>query len=392
MLGFGFISGLPLPLSTFTLHQWLSVSGAAAHTVGLSAVLALPYTLKFLWAPAFDRAPPWPRAGRRRSWLMLVQPLLVLAVVVQAITDPARSVGATAAATLAVSFFSASQDILIDAWRIDTFSEREQGTALAAYVWGYRVALAVASPGVIWASTRVGWHVAIGGIAVLLAGGMALTWIAPEPAEGARTVHPGFADAIWRPLQNFLARPAAGWLLAFVILFLLGKVFADTMAAPFYRSLGFDSAQVGAANFAPSLLGTFGGAALGGWLVARVGARRAVLLAGTVQAASLGLYLALGAAPTVAMLFVKVGGEYFAAGAANTAFLAFVSTLCSREYSASQYALLSSLAAVAFHVLATGAGYGAEALGWMPFFAGCIILSLPALAILNKTGSRAVVP
>jgi PAT family beta-lactamase induction signal transducer AmpG len=157
------------------------------------------------------------------------------------------------------------------------------------------------------------------------------------------------------------------------------------VAAPFYRyALHFSSDAVASANFLPNLLGTFAGAAVGGALVARFGARRAVLFAGTLQAASLALYIVLAWHPVPAMLSAKIGGEYFAGAAADTAFLAYVSTLCSREYSASQYALLSSLAALVFHTLGGAAGYGAEALGWVPFFGTCILASVPALLILGR--------
>ncbi len=389
MLGFGFASGLPLPLSTFTLHQWLAVAGISVQTIGLSAVVALPYTLKFLWSPLFD-------AGSRQRWLLRVQPALAGAILLLAATDPQRNVTLTMLAALLVALASASQDIVIDAWRINTFTEAEQGAALAAYIWGYRTAMAVASPGVIWLSGRIGWHAAIGAMAVLLLAAMAITLLAPEPVHAAAPRRAAglaaFRAAILDPLRDFLARNGAAWLLAFVILFRLGKVFADQMAAPFYRyALHFSSDAVAAANFLPNLLGTFAGAAFGGLLVAKLGARRAVLAAGALQAVSLALYILLAQHPSTAMLSAKVAGEYFAGAAADTAFLAYVSTLCSRQYTASQYALLSSLAALVFHTLGGAAGYAAEALGWVPFFAACILAALPALAILLKLRERPLV-
>ncbi len=389
MLPFGFASGLPLPLSTFTLHQWFAVAGISVQTIGLLALVALPYTLKFLWSPLFDRAPPWAPAARRRGWLLLVQPLLAGAILLLASSDPATGPALTAAAAGLVALMSASQDILIDAWRIDTFAEHEQGAALAAYVWGYRTAMVVANAGAIWLSTKIGWHLALALVASLVGVGFATAWLAPEP-EGAALVNrpaglAAFRAAILDPLRNFLTRENAAWLLAFVILFRLGKVFADQTAAPFYRyALHFSSAAVAAANTVPQLIGTFAGAAAGGALVARLGARRAVLVAGTAQALSLGLYILLDRHPTGPMLAAKVGGEFLAGGAADTAFLAYVSTLCSRNYSASQYALLSSLAALVFHTLGGLSGYTEAALGWVPFFAFTMLASLPALAILGR--------
>jgi MFS transporter, PAT family, beta-lactamase induction signal transducer AmpG len=395
MLGFGFFSGLPLALSVFTLQQWFTVSGVSVHSVGLVAWLGLPYTVKFLWSPLFDRAPPrWAGGlGRRRFWLLVVQPALAVACAVLALTDPGIYAAHTAMAAAALTFLSASQDILIDAWRIESFAQPRQGAALAAYVWGYRTAMLVSGSGAIWLSTVLGWHGAVLCMAGLLALGPVLTLFVPEPAVHIALAPPGVLASLRAsfldPLIEFLARPGSAEVLAFVILFRLGKVFADNVAASFYHgALGFSSRVVANANFLPSLLGVFAGAAFGGWLVARLGTIRAVLTAGALQAASLGLYLALLSFGGAAMLFVKVGGEAFAGAAADAAFLTFVSALCSRSYTATQYALLSSLAALAFHTLGGGAGYVAEALGWGPFYGMTILASLPALGIMLRLRRR----
>jgi PAT family beta-lactamase induction signal transducer AmpG len=396
MLGFGFFSGLPLPLSIFTLQQWFTTAGVSVHAVSFTAWLGLSYTLKFLWAPLFDRfAPGWAggapsgRAGglgRRRFWLLAVQPLLALSVAVLAMTDPAVNAAHTALAACVMAFLSASQDIVIDAWRIETFAETEQGAALAAYVWGYRTAMTVSSSGAIALSTVIGWHGAMLCMAALLACAPVLTLFSPEPVVARRQAVVGLIAAIRRsffdPLLEFARRPGAAVVLAFIVLFWLGKVFADNTAASFYHSVGLSSRAVAGANFLPQLAGVYFGAALGAWFVARWGASRAVLVAGTLQAASLGLYLLVLAVGTGWMLYVKVGGEYFFNAAAQTAFLSFVSALCSRNYTATQYALLSSLAAIPLHTLAGTAGYVAEALGWAPFYAATMLAGLPALGIL----------
>jgi PAT family beta-lactamase induction signal transducer AmpG len=396
MLGFGFFSGLPLPLSIFTLQQWFTTSGISVHAVSFTAWLGLSYTLKFLWSPLFDRFPPgWARsAGRRRFWLLVVQPLLAGACCVLALTDPAVSALPTALAAGAMAFLSASQDIVIDAWRIEIFPEAQQGAALAAYVWGYRTAMLVSGAGAIGLSTLVGWHAAYLAMAGLMACAPVLTWFVPEPVAAVRGAAVGLAAAFQRsfvePLMDFLARPAAPEVLAFVVLYHLGSVFADNTAASFYhRGLGLPPRAVAGANFLPSLAGAFGGAALGAWLVARLGTVRAVLAAGLLHAGSLGLYLVLLAVGTGWMLYVKVGGEAFAQAASDAAFLTYVSSLCSRSFTATQYALLSSIAALVFHTLGGYAGYGAEALGWARFYLMTIMLSLPALGILLHLQRRA---
>jgi PAT family beta-lactamase induction signal transducer AmpG len=390
MLGFGFFSGLPLPLSIFTLQQWFTTSGISAHAVSRTAWLGLPYTLQFAAAPLFDRAPPgWARRlGRRRFWLFTIQPLLALAVAALALTDPSRDPALTALAAFAVALCSASQDIVINAWRIETFPPARQGVALAAYIWGYRTAMFVSGAGTIALSVAVGWHVALLGVAALLALAPVLSWATPEPALRAAVARApgllsGLNHAFFKPLMEFLRRRQAAEILALVILFRLGKVFADNTAASYYhQALGFSSLVVAKANFVPSLAGTYAGAAFGGWLVVRLGTMRALLFTGTVQALSLGLYLALLALTTPWMLYLKVGGEYFAGGAADTVFLAFISALCSRQYTATQYALLSSLAAIVLHSIGGEAGDVVEALGWGRFYAATMLGGIPALLLV----------
>lgn len=389
MLGFGVASGLPLPLTAFTLEQWFTTAHLSVHAIGLTAFLGLPYTLKFLWSAVFDRAPPaLARLGRRRAWLLLAQLALVASCLLLSRTDPAADPWRTSAAALLVALFSASQDYLIDAWRLHSFAPDDQGAALAAYIWGYRVALTIAGPGAIWLSVSAGWPRAIAAIALLLALGPALTLLAREPREGEAAPAPGLAGiglSIWRPMRDLLGRPGVVWLVAFLILFKLGKVFADKLAAPFYNyALHFTPAAVAAANFLPSWIGSFAGAAAGAVLVARLGPRLGLLAAGTLQAASLLLYVALAWHPSGAMLVVKVSGEYFAGGAADTAFLAYLSAIASRRFAAAQYALLSSLSPIVFHSIGGFAGYAQEALGWVPFYLATVLASLPALLILRR--------
>ena len=183
MLGFGFASGLPLPLTIFTLQQWFTDFHLSLHDIGLTSLLGLAYTVKFLWSAVFDRLPPRVTRGfgRRRGWLLVVQPLLAGACVLLALSDPGAWVLGTILAALGVAFMSASQDILIDAWRIETFPENRQGAALAAYVWGYRGAMLVSGSGAIWLSQRAGWHVALLTMAALLACGMLSRWQRPSP-------------------------------------------------------------------------------------------------------------------------------------------------------------------------------------------------------------------
>ena len=393
MAAYGFVAGLPLPLSGFTFRLWLSEGGVSLAAIGLTANIGLSYTLKFLWAPLLDQARPpgaLDRLGRRRGWLLAVQPALVAACVLLALSHPATApLGAVAAAAL-VAFLSASQDILVDAWRIESYPPRLQGGAMAAYVWGYRTALLISGAGAIKAADIVGWHGALLGVAALVALGPLVTLIAPEPALQAIPQAVGrFATrlriAVIEPLREFLIRPGAGTIIAFVALFKLGEAMAGVMTAPFYRSLGFDRAAIAVAVGIPSLAATFAGTALGGWLVARIGVGRALLWTGWVQTAAMGMYLLLASsAGEHHVLYATVVTESFAEGMADAAFITYLSGLCSVAFTATQYALLSSLAAIALRTVGGLSGFLAAAIGWTPFYAVCMFAALPAMLVMLR--------
>jgi PAT family beta-lactamase induction signal transducer AmpG len=393
MGAYGFLAGLPLPLSGFTFRLWLSEGGVSLAVIGLTANIGLAYLLKFLWAPVRDQAPPpfgLARFGRRRGWLLAIQPVLALSAVLLALSQPGVTPLLAVAAAALVAFLSASQDVVVDAWRIETFPERLQGAALAAYVWGYRAAMLVSGAGAIKGADILGWPGALLAVAALIALGPLLTLIAAEPAtSGPRIVLGGFAarlrTAVLEPLAEFWARPGAATILAFVALFKLGEALAGVMTAPFYRSLGFDRAAIALANAPFSLIASIAGIALGGWLVARLGVGRALLWTGSVQTVAMAMYVGLAYAPgRVSMLIATVVAEAFAEGMADAAFLTYLSGLCAVAFTATQYALLSSLAAVALRTVGGLSGFMAEALGWKLFYLSTMFAALPAMAIMVR--------
>jgi MFS transporter, PAT family, beta-lactamase induction signal transducer AmpG len=394
MAAYGFVSGLPLPLSTFTLRYWLSESGAARSLIGYTAYIGLAYSFKFIWSPVLDQvAPPglMRHLGQRRGWLATIQPALALAAVLLALTNPAASPATSIAAAALVAFLSASQDIAIDAWRIETFPQRQQGEALAAYVWGYRFAMLAAMTGVIWASGLVGWHAALLGIALLLLLGPVVTLLAKEPVpepggpgrEGTgETLTQRVRHSVLDPLQDFLTRPGALIILAFVALFKLGEAMGGIMTAPFYRELGFSKdAIAGSGPF--SLVATLAGITLGGVLVARIGVGRALLWTGSAQTVAMVMYEVLAHAPgQVPVLWSTVATEAFAQGMADAAFLTYLSGLCSRAFTATHYALLSSIPALAIHTIGGFSGVLADQVGWVAFYAICTFAALPAMGLM----------
>ena len=393
MGAFGFVAGLPLPLSGFTLRQWLSESGTSLEAIGFTASIGLAYTLKFLWSPMLDQARPpagLARFGRRRGWLLTIQPLLALACLALALSNPARGPELLIAVAATIAFLSASQDIVIDAWRIETFPERMQGLALASYVWGYRIALLVSGAGAIAFANVVGWRGSLITMAVLAGMGGLVTLLAAEPVLREAAGHAAgflaqFRTAVVDPLRDFWARPGAPQILAFVMLFKLGEALAHTMAVPFYRDLGFDRAQVAWATGVPGLAASLLGAAAGGWLLVRIGTGRALISTGFVQMASMGLYFALAVSGGDGrILLAKVVLESFAEAMADAAFLTYLSSLCSSAFTATQYALLSSLAAVGLRTLGGLSGILAAHLGWTGFYALTIFAALPAMMLMVR--------
>ena len=386
----GFASGLPLALSGFTLRMWFASDHLGLGVIGLTANIGLAYTLKFLWAPVFDEiAPPGPlaRLGRRRGWLLLVQLALIAAIAALALSNPARAVAATLGIGAALAFISASQDICIDAWRIETFPPRAQGAALAGYIWGYRAALLISGAGVIALSAKTGWHEAILLCAALALIGPLATLLAPEPDVpahgGAAGFAARFAEAVRAPLAEFFSRRGAAVIIAFIILFRLGEALAGVMLPPYYTSLGFNRVAIAIANGPFALAATLAGAALGGWLVARLGVGRALLVTAFFQTAALLMYPALGLFPGQPhMLLATSMLESFAEGFADAAFLTYLSGLCNPAFTATQYALLSSLAPLALRTIGGLSGVMAAAMGFIPFFILSAFAALPAMALM----------
>lgn len=389
LLALGFSAGVPLPLTAFTLRQWMAESGISLTAIGLTALIGLAYSLKFLWAPVLDHAaaPLFRRLGRRRGWLAAIQPPLALAILGLGLTNPMTDPTLTVAMAVAVAFLSASQDIVVDAYRIEALEERDQGYGLACYVWGYRAALLASGGGALAMAELGGWSFAFAMCAAMIGVGFAAVLAAPEPGRAPPGAPPGWAArlriAVVEPFADFVRRRHWFGILAFVALFKLGEALAGVMTAPFYRELGFSRLEVASVSSVFGLFATLLGALAGGWLVARIGTGRALVLTGLVQMLSNLMYVALYfGGHDIRWLFAQVGVENFTDGLADAAFVTYLSALTSRAFTATQYALLSSLAAVPLRTLGASSGWFAEALGWPLFFLMTTAAALPAMGIM----------
>ncbi|HZK89523.1 MAG TPA: AmpG family muropeptide MFS transporter [Stellaceae bacterium] len=402
----GFSSGLPLALTFGTLSYWLAELGVSLTAIGLFGLVRASYSLKFLWSPLIDRLPiPFltRRLGRRRSWALTIQFLLALAILGLGLTDPKSDPATTALAAIVVAFLSASQDIVIDAYRIELLAPEEQGAGAAATQWGYRFGMLASGAGALYAASLGGWHIAYAVMAGLMLVGMATVWLTPEPGgvassaidamgrlpgpSAAARVEAWLKGAVVAPFRDMVARIGAAPLLAivlFIVLYKFGDALAGSMANPLYVQLGFTKVEVATVAKVYGVIATLGGVALGGLMVARFGVFAALLVCGGLQAGSNLLYVAqLWVGHDVAMLALTIGAENLTGGMASAAFVAYLSGLCSRDFTATQYALLSSLATVGLNVLAASGGYLAQTLGWAPFFLLSTAACLPSLLLLG---------
>ncbi|MGA2088512.1 MAG: AmpG family muropeptide MFS transporter [Stellaceae bacterium] len=383
----GFSSGLPLALTGATLAIWLKESGVTLTSIGLFAQVGLAYNLKFLWSPAMDRVRvPLLTGilGRRRSWAVTVQAALALALLAMALCDPAINLGRVVLAAAVVAFLSASQDIVIDAYRIELLGEREQGAGAAATQVGYRVGMIASGAGALYLASYFGWFWSYAGMSALMLVGIATVLMTREPkAVKAPKEKNWFERSVAAPFAEFASR--RGWvlILVFVVLYKFGDALAGIMSNPFYIALGFSKIEI--ANVA-KLFGagaSVAGIFLGGLLVYRLGLMRALLACGALQMLSNLMYiLQYWAGPDPSVLAMTIAAENVTGGMASAAFVAYLSRLCNPAFTATQYALLSALAATARTVLASGGGFLADRLGWTAFFAASTLACLPALGLL----------
>ncbi len=387
----GFSSGLPLALTGQTLQAWMTVEGVDLSTIGIFTLVGIPYTWKFLWAPAMDRFVP-PFLGRRRGWLLVTQAALALGLTFMATLTPRSDLALLAVLALFVAFASASQDIVIDAYRTDISPPAERGLAGAMGVVGYRIAMLVSGAlalvlvtGSDWLPA-LGWHRMYLAMAALIGVGVVATVWGNEPvgAVPPRTLR----DAVVDPFREFFTRPGALWLLALIVLYKLGDAFAGSLTTAFLlRGAGFSLADVGMVYKVVGLTTTIVGVILGGALMVRLGLYRSLMAFGILQAVGTLAYMWLAlAGKSYPILVLAVGVENLTAGMGTAAFVALLMALCDHRYTATQYALLSALATIGRVYVGPAAGYATDprylGLPWPTFFFCTFLVALPGLLLL----------
>ena len=379
----GFSSGLPLLLTGGTLAAWMTNVGVSLSTIGLLALAHLPYSLKFLWAPLLDRySLPW--LGRRRDWLLLTQIALLFGITALGMINPSASTPIAIAMATLISVIAATQDIVADAYRTDILPQAERAAGTATFVFGYRIALLMSGALALVLSETLPWRLVYWLMAGLMLVGIGATLAAPAPPECGRQPLT-LQDAVMHPFVDYFRKPGAILALMVIFFYKFGDAIASTMITPFFIKTGFTNAEIGLLNkglgFAATILGAF----LGGGLVAHLGIRRALFLFGALQAATNTVYALLAVVGrNYALLIIGIAADQLCGGMATTAYIAFLMTLCSRQHSATQYALLSSLSSLGARILGAAAGYLVEATSWASFFVVTIVLATPALVLLSR--------
>jgi MFS transporter, PAT family, beta-lactamase induction signal transducer AmpG len=390
----GFSSGLPYLLTFSTLSAWLATAGVKRAAIGAFALVATPYAFKFAWAPLMDRLNPPLPLGRRRGWGITIQALLVAAMLGLASCDPKRNLMTMAALALTVAFLSASQDIVIDAFRVEYLPLELQGPGAGTIETGYRIAMLLSGAGALVIAARTSWHAAYVTMAVLQAACMFVFLFSPEPAlstEAAlakeverESLGQWFKRAVVGPFADFMRRPLWPVILLFAFDYKLGEGMAAIMSTPLYiNTLHFTLDEIALVSKFFGFFAVVLGALIGGIVTVRFGILRSLMICGVLQVVG-NLFYVLQAVGghRLSYLAICVTAEQVTSAMAGAALVAYLSSLCSPEFTATQYALLSSLTFFGGKVIGAFSGKLSEAVGWVPFFLIATAATVPALLLL----------
>ena len=368
-------------LTISVLQAWLAMEGIDLTTIGLFSLVGLPYTLKFLWAPVIDWLIP-PFFGRRRGWLLIAQLFTIAAILGLAASHPGNNPWATAVAALLLSFFSATQDILIDAYRRESLSDSEQALGASLYTNGYRLGMLLTSGGGLVLADYVSFPAVYTVMAGFMLTGVMTTILSREPVQPSGTPET-ILRAVVLPLRDFFIRRDSGLILLFILLYKLGDIMAYQMSVPFYLELGFSNSEIGTIANIFGFAATMAGTLIGGLIYLHLGVYRSLWYFGILQCLSTAGFVILAyTGYNLSWLALIIGFENLSTGMGISAFLAFMANLTDRRFTATQYALFTSLMGVPRVIVSASTGFMAELLGWQGFFIACTLIAVPGLLLL----------
>ena len=389
----GFACGLPLLLTVSVLQAWMKDEGVDLTVIGLMALVGLPYTLKFVWAPFLDRF-TLPLLGRRRGWMLVAQTALTVSIASLGQCDPVQHPWLLAFAAFLVTFFSASQDIVVDAYRREDLSDEELGLGSSLYINGYRVGMLLASGGGLIMADYMDFSMVYLILAACMLPGLITTMLTPEPETPAGTPRT-MKEAVVEPLVEYFSRKDALWILVFILCYKVGDTMASAMTTPFYLDIGFSKSEIGAVVKLFGFWATIAGGLAGGIMMLRLGINRSLWIFGFLQAASTaGFALLAKVGYNVPLLSSVIAFENLSSGMGTAAYAAFMASITNKKFTATQYALLTSLMGIPRVVASAPTGYLAKNVGWESFFIACALIAIPGMLLLLKFApwnSRAVV-
>ena len=378
----GFSCGVPLLLTLSVLQAWMKEEGVDLSVIGLFSLVGLPYTLKFLWSPILDRF-SLPMFGRRRGWLLIFQVLLMVAVAGLGLSNPAANPWLLAGAAFLVTFFSASQDIVVDAYRREDLSDNELGLGSSLYVNGYRVGMLLAGSGGLILADHFSFQQVYLIMAASLLVGVVTTLFCREPEVAEGTPH-SFRDAVLQPFVEYFSRDGALLILLFILLYKIGDQMASTMTIPFYLDMGFTKTQIGAVAKLFGFWATIGGGLLGGIVLLRLGILRSLWIFGILQAVSTAGFSVLALiGNSLPGLAAVIAIENLTGGMGTAAYVAYMASITNKKFTATQYALLSSLMGIPRVLASAPTGFMAQYMGWPWFFLACTLVAIPGLVLLK---------
>ena len=390
MLVLGFASGMPLALTSSTLSAWLVTEGVDIKTIGIFSLVGLPYAFKFLWSPLMDRYVP-PFLGRRRGWMLITQLALIAIIATMGFFNPSSQPLLVALWAVALAFFSASQDIVLDAYRTEYLAPEERGAGAGIWIMGYRLAILVSGALALILSDHISWRSVYVIMGLVMTIGCAATFLCPDPAQGRprqEAVAPpkSLQEAVVSPFVEFFRRPGAWEILLFVILYKIGDVAAAQMTTPYIlQHIGFSRTELGTIFKGFGMAATILGGIVGGALMTRWSMHLSLLVFGILQGVSTLVFVLLEfTGRELWALSVVIGVENICGGMGTAAYTALLMSLCNARFTATQYALLSSLMAVSRYITGAPTGYLVVAAGWVWFFIICTALAIPGLLLLIR--------
>jgi PAT family beta-lactamase induction signal transducer AmpG len=382
MLLLGFSSGIPYALTAGTLQAWLTTENVNIKTIGLFALVGIPYNWKFIWSPLMDRYFP-KILGRRRGWMLVTQLGLAVTIAGMALTSPTANIELVAIMAVLVAFFSSSQDIVIDAYRTEALKPEEYGAGSAIYIMGYRIAMLVSGALALILSDHYSWKTVYLAMAATIGVGVIATFIGPEPTtpRPPRTLR----EAVVEPLREFFARTGAWEIVLFVLLYKLDTSITTSLQTKFFLDLGFSKTDIGAVTKIFGLVALIVGTLVGGALIPKFGMKRSLIYFGLLQGSATALfYMMSRIGMSYPGLVATIAGENFGSGMGLAAYAAFLMSQCNQRFTATQYALLTSLMAVPTKILSAPTGYLQAAVGWPGYFVIAALLGIPGLLMLIR--------